>query len=924
MSYSSAITFPHEIDPDDVIQRNMALGRGQTLHIRAQSEKITRMTIVSGSMHDFWLNTSTVHFSLYNQIGTSFYTSITAPNYTILFIYWNNSLIQNMSEPNELIFDDYITGLDEDVFALIFFLLVIVLTIEVLHQCFRLFRQFRFEKHVPSSAIGLHSSKNLFPQEGKNRLRFIFRLLWYLFRREYSTFPSSILYGVCLLGFWIINPIKKVILIQPTSSLLSLTLIASWNSIYSNLWPLWTGMFLLIGLFFWKSRLETSELRDYLSLPVQRTYFLLIALILLITGSFVGLLFLYFVIVPITYLRFGVLPNFELFFLHQFFIFFWVALLFLCGSIGIFLFRGFPLYSVIVFLSLFLFSLLYGLSIFFPDLLLPFPANQTSFLDGYLTNPVGLINNVVFQFFIYSVLLFSLFCLCSIAINRLQIEATSPPKIFGMFSNKVTWIFREKKLSTRFFSIDFSKTKISAVTICFLVFFGLSIGQIFVSFFLVNREYHFKSGFRELWGPIEPGSEVEVEEYVVIAPGEIGIVNISTSLDTTLKLIEIPFGSDLNTSHFHGYMSTNSSLHFLKTSSVPTYKVYRLYLRNLNNQSIDFRGTIVVTGVNFLYFLTPAVLIAFFCGWVLFRSVFVFSRKPFVILPKGTTLTESSLSLISFVSRFRLLWGLQYHEFSKTRIAFTAALIWLIIQPLVTLTSFRSASVRYQDYYHLLNAAGDSLFIPIVLCLFILLLFLAIDTAEVIAGKHSRRDLLALYSLPIKRTEWILVTFCWSLLLYGGLLISAILLKVFLLNFQMKFFYPLFPLIFLILFLLLTLSAWIVTGIFFSIQSSSPISASIKSLVVVLIGTMISLVAVSDGDPHHPMECGGVLGLVNWSWIMWRISRYHPCVYLQENGLFVATLPHLEPLFISLIHTLIWVGVGGILIIFRLKRLEIN
>ena len=921
MSYESSVSFPEEINNGEVLVRTIAVGCGQKFTLRAQSRNLTQMTVVSGYSHSKWQENHTDQLTIYNQNGTRFHTSVTASNYTILFIYWNNSMNINATENNELIFNGAITGLDQDIISVTLFLIGIAIICEILNQF-----QYRLRK-IDEPIVNNKQEKLLFLEEtmvkGEKKPSSTRKDIFFLIRREKSTLPTSILFGIFFFAFWIINPANKMILVKPSAIMISLSLLTSWNAFYDNLWILWTGMLLLIGLFYWKSRLDTGELRDYLTLPFHRGYFAIVVLTLIIISSLFGLSIPYFITILITYLRFGILPDIGVILIHVVLILIWLIIILLFGSIGIPLFRRLPVYSIIAFLMAFMFIFFSVASLILPDLILLLPNDQTSFILQYLENS----NNVTMKLFssslIYAVLIIGLTLIFLIAIIRFQTEEETGFRLPEFLKEKIDERqFQKIKLGIKHLRLFISKQKISAITICILVFLSLSIGQIIIESLIPAREYNFKSGFNERVGGIEPNHDSRILDYVVIAPGQSGIVKISTTLNTTLKLIQIVFGSNLNTSNFTGYESINSTTHFLVLPPVSEYEVYSLFLRNMEEGKAQFTGRIIIKGLNIQYILILAVLISTLAIWALLTQFFHKIKKK--------TTNESFrrndnpfISSLTFLNRFKLLWRMQGENFSRFRIAFTAALIWIVIQPLVTITTFSSASSRYQYYYHMLSAADNTLFMPLVIGLFILLIFLAGESAEVIAGKRSRRDLLALFSLPIKRVEWILVNFSWQLLLYGGLLIYAILLKVTLLSLQMKYIYPLIPLVFLMILLLVTLCAWISTGLLFSIQSSSSISAVTKNILTILILTIFTFIVVSSGVSDFPSQCGGVLGLISMNWIMWGILFWDG-KDIQVEGLFVTTLPNVEPFFISIVHTTIWFIVVCLLIVVLLKRLEVN
>jgi hypothetical protein len=923
MSYESSVSFPEEINIGEVLLRTIAVGRGQKFTLRAQSRDLTRMTIVSGYSHSKWQENHTDQLTIYDQNGTRFHTSVTASNYTILFIYWNNSMNINATENNELIFKGEITGLDQDIISVTLFLIGIATICEILNQF-----QYRLRK-IEELIVNDKQENLLFLEEtmvkGEKKPSSTRKDIIFLIRREKSTLPRSILFGIFFFAFWIINPANKMILAKPNAIMISLSLLTSWNTFYDNLWILWTGMLLLIGLFYWKSRLDTGELRDYLTLPFHRGYFAIVVLILIIISSLFGLSIPYFITILITYLRFGILPDIGVILTHVALILIWLIIILLFGSIGIPLFRRLPVYSIIALLMTLMLIFFSVARKLLPDLILLLPNDQTSFILQYLENS----NNVPMMLFssslIYTVLIIGLTLIFLIAIIRFQTEEETGFRLPELLTEKIDERqFQKIKLGIKDFRLFISKQKVSAITICILVFLSLSIGQIAIESLTPAREYNIKSGFNQRIETLTSYEEARVLNYVVLAPGQSGIVNISTTLNSTLKLIQIVFGSDLNTTNFIGYQSNNSSSHFLIVPSVTVYSVYRVYLMNLNDDSVDIIGKIVIKGLNIQYFLIPSILVLTLAIWILFGRFFNLSEKRTL----NDTIRIDDDRVItppSFFARLKLLWRIQGNKFNGYKIAFTAALIWIVIQPLVTITTFNSTSGRYQYYHHMLYAADTVLYLHILLSLFILLIFLAVDSAEVIAGKRSRRDILALFSLPFKRIEWVIVNFFWQLLLYGGLLIYTILLKILLLSLQMKYFYPWIPLIFLIMFLIVILSAWISTGLLFSIKSSSTISTVTKYLLTILILTIITFVAVSNGDSDYAEACGGILGLITMQWIMWRtFDSSWDRRDIQVEGLFVTTLPNVEPFFISIVHTTIWFMVVCLLIVVLLKRLEIN
>lgn len=915
-----SINFPSDPFIGKVYQQTIIVGKGQRFDLIASSRFNTQMTIISGYFHSQWLKNQTTDIAIYNKIGTSFNSSITVSNFTILYLYWNNSLIENDEIQNILIFKGSITGVDQDSTTVILLLIVITIISEAFNQIKLQFRKLKEKTNIITPRNGNQFKLLIVTKQQGEQEKFKKKNeLHYLFRRELSTLPKSILFGICIITLWIIKPLSSFELVRPSPYLLSLNLLTLWNSLYENMVILWIGFLLLVGGFYWRSRIEIKELRSYFTLAIHRKDFALIVFILISLVILLGLSIPYLATLLINYLRFGIFPDYIIFLSHIIMIFTWLMILFLCGSVGFLLLRQLPVFSVVTFLfgSLFIF---YSLIVkFVPNFASLLPTiTQNMFIYQNLDNPIYLSVELMVLSGIDILILIVFTVVYVFVITHLQTEDVANFQIPNFLMDKI----KKQKIGKKGFRIKkriqyISKINFSTITICLLVFFGLSVSQIFLESISPTQGYLPKPH------SINTNTQSKILSNIVIAPGQSISINISTTHSTTLKIIPIIYGVEINISNFTGYTSNNTLYHFLNIPPAKEYTVYNVYIANFSNESVIYSGKVLIRGFNHLYLLIPIILILMLIIWTLLRKIHQAlnrGEKNILININGRTIFSPS-----FLTRIRLLWCKQIIVFNNKRIAITAFLIWVIMQPLNTISPALHLT-NSSSHYSLLISAFDTIFLPVFLCLFLLMLFITIDSASVIAEKRSNHSIRAFFSLPIKRVEWVLINFSWQLFFYGGLLSFIILIKILLLNFQLKYYFPVIPLIFIFIFILTSLSVWISIGLIFSIQSYSIISTVTKTMISILIFTIITYTTVSSWLYNGLSPCGGVLGIVEMPRVMWGV----PFDYIARlkdikvEGLLVTTTPYMEPFLNSILQTSICFIIVFFIMIIQIRKFEIE
>jgi len=461
-------------------------------------------------------------------------------------------------------------------------------------------------------------------------------------------------------------------------------------------------------------------------------------------------------------------------------------------------------------------------------------------------------------------------------------------------------------------------SKQSVLILGLLAFNFIAIADIFVDVASPPRIYSFETSYSEEIYPIEPNETGTIIDNAVFAAGQEGYINVSTSKNSSLKVVAINFGSQVEYSNFSPYFSINQTQHVLNIPPVKEYTVFRVFLMNPNTENLDFKGFIAITGLNhhklLLCFLITIILICITLIPLVNQSINLdwgrfFSRKD----ESDEKIPHST----SFIPQFFILDKFQNHEFSLLRTTFIASLIWLIVQPLAPVIDFDLGSGTKN--VHLLRVAETTLLNPMSFGLFILAIFIALDTAEVIAAKRTRRALLFIFSLPFRRIDWLIVSFIWELKLYGGFFLIAFLLKIISISFQIRFILPLDLILFLIILILISICTWISTGIMISCFSSSRISATVGTLTIIVIGSV--WVNISTKTEYN--NGGGILGLFDFVFSRWlNYHEYNRDITIVGN--LVVTSPQLGLLLDSIFLTIVWFSLVSILGMVKISKTDVS
>ena len=182
---------PRILEPGVIVEQTVAVGRGQTLVLEAQSNDSLMLRIISGHSIKGYQNNPRPEFMLYFREGSTFFFEEKFNNYTIIYIFWDNSPSINtilISNANLSVF-----GLDLDLITVSMFFLIIGIIYEVFINFIRIFLKkepIRFPKQYLISSLSSIQTGNKFPSH--SRMAFI------LFRKECTIFPSNILFGLLL------------------------------------------------------------------------------------------------------------------------------------------------------------------------------------------------------------------------------------------------------------------------------------------------------------------------------------------------------------------------------------------------------------------------------------------------------------------------------------------------------------------------------------------------------------------------------------------------------------------------------------------------------------------------------------------------------------------------------------------------------
>ncbi|MFX0123750.1 MAG: hypothetical protein ACFFAE_08940 [Candidatus Hodarchaeota archaeon] len=414
-------SLPRILEPGEKAEQIFAIGRGQTLILEAQSNSSLILRVISGYSVKAYQKNPKPESSLYFHEGSIFFFKITFVNYSIVYIYWDNSQSINitMIETASL----YITGLDLDLITTG----SIFLIIGILYEVFARFtvnllkkKSSRFlDSHQNNISLpGIITSKTKTEKTIPSKSRMVLLVLG----KEWSIFSSGILFGVLLVSFLVVNPSEKLLLLEPSSRTLTISMIAVWFNIYQFFGVFWAIVIGLVGSGIWKAKQDTKELRNDLSLPLnKRVYAFAVSILLGLSCSFcTSIPFLAAIL--INYLRFIQVPKYSILVIPLSIILTWQIALILGSSTICLQFPRLSLFSIILLLLSVIFITIVVTDWIVPStLLLPLPNKLEILLDLILTN--GLEFKDLFSLIGGGIALVSgIFFLYITTIERVQIE----------------------------------------------------------------------------------------------------------------------------------------------------------------------------------------------------------------------------------------------------------------------------------------------------------------------------------------------------------------------------------------------------------------------------------------------------------------------------------------------------------------------
>ncbi len=458
---------------------------------------------------------------------------------------------------------------------------------------------------------------------------------------------------------------------------------------------------------------------------------------------------------------------------------------------------------------------------------------------------------------------------------------------------------------------------LSVITIIFLVFEIMSIGGIFFQMNPSPRYYYCNSLTPWDSFPLEP-NETRVVSYnidehfaenIPIANGQHAIVNVSSNMMSSLKLIHLEAWE--TRPNFSGkviYESFNNTQHFFIINSSLRYRIFYLIIINLSPNYSHFEGSVIVYGFNHDYLMLPVLLM--FLYFFFFTCSIAANRL--IIKLKNKTHRNFDESSPSFFYRIKLIWTLLRQEFDPLHIIIITAIIWVVVQPFVPvpLFHFRSShplntKLRYMERDFI---SGLSL------TLFLLAILISVETGELITSKKRRGDIMVILSFPISRVEWIFGYGVGIVISYAGIVGIVLMLKAVILSMRIRLVYPIASVLTWFFLIVLTLTAWTFTGLITSFGSHDKYSSAIKGMGIITCVSILMYFILDEG----------IMSIETQSYRLWPRIGDWILPDVQFHDIFITTLPRLHIFLPTFCLTLIWIVISLVLLIFTTRRYEVK
>lgn len=374
---------PSILNTDEIYQQIVTIGRGQKFRLNAQIAYPIRLTIIRFEFTTKFNHNYLNNVTIFNQEVERANFEFIFNNYTVLFIIWNNSRNNPISDDNHILFHQSITNLDLDLVdtSILFFITGIVIeSIKVSVNISKRYHYQRFIKYSHSNPIqgiyGLKSSREnaeAHSNERKNEFLENIRIFLLVLKNEFRESVKYLPVIILLLSYIIFNPNEHILLLKSSRHDLTVSLLQIWTGYFELIQIFWIVIIGLIGIRIFRVKLETNELRADFSYPIKRKYFALISLMKSFFLTVLALLIPFSASIVLNYKRFKFFPYFE----QSLLVLLWFCLLILTlliiGAITGLLFPYKSVYYSIVIYVVSLFSLVGIASTLFSGIILSLP-----------------------------------------------------------------------------------------------------------------------------------------------------------------------------------------------------------------------------------------------------------------------------------------------------------------------------------------------------------------------------------------------------------------------------------------------------------------------------------------------------------------------------------------------------------------------
>lgn len=398
-------------------------------------------------------------------------------------------------------------------------------------------------------------------------------------------------------------------------------------------------------------------------------------------------------------------------------------------------------------------------------------------------------------------------------------------------------------------------------------------------------------------------------QSVNIANGQRVSINITSTNQTTVKIIQTEtWDKGFNFSSVAYYSSNNLTFHIFSFNSSSKHSIFYFFIQNLEGDLCHYSGSVIVIGFNHDYYYLPLFPLIIFSFLLLIKTTIRQTFKSFKKIRSGR-------SLPTFLERITHLWRLNQQELGFKYLIAVIILIWFIVEPLVPIFDFVSSTRTITSLLRKNLIDSELLLVrPLYSTFFLFAFIVIIESAELVAGKINRRDIMALFSLPISRVEWVLITILRLLTIYGGIFTLFFLMKAFLISRQLNFFFPIVSITFWLLFFHLTFLCWVATGFLVAFKSHTKFEAAIKGLTLICILSFVMWMIKT-----------GTMAVEYLAFYFWSNSNEMGPIRTDISFKYpvVLTLPNIDVFLPSLLILILWLCITTVLLLKSIKQLEI-